>query len=301
MMFSSDAVQDYLGRNCTHTAGAISFYTLFSMFPLFLAITIGLSYIFGPQTPQDEVELAERIAAVIPVSHSFVSDTIQDVNRARGELAVVSVIGVLWAATAMFGAIRKGINSAWGIRRTRPFLKERLIDFGLVFGAGILLTLVLFSTTAIEVLREITKEVAPDSGLFNGVVWGLIPRLLSPVLVFLTFLVLYRFLPNTEVHTRDIWPWALVASLAFDAANLGFVWYVSTFPHYNLLYGSVGAVLALLTWVYLSATIVLFGALLCSRYCAYVASIETDDKSWRVLWSGFSRVRLRVVEAARPA
>ena len=300
MLFSSDAVRDFLSKNCPHTAGAISFYTLFSMFPLFLAITIGLTYVKGPQTPEEEIELADRIAEAIPVSHGFVSQTIQDVNSARDEIAIASVLGLLWAATAMFGAIRKGINTAWGIRKTRPFLKERLIDFGLVLGAGVLLLLVLFSTTALGVLREITDEVAPESDLFNGVVWGLVPKLLSPVLTFGTFLVLYRFIPNTEVRTSEVWPWALVVSLAFDAVNWGFVWYVSTFPHYNLLYGSVGAVLALLTWVYLSATIVLFGALICSRYCGYVESLETDDKSFRLLLTGFSRVRLRVVEPARP-
>ena len=301
IMFCTDAVKQFLSRNCPHTAGAISFYTLFSMFPLFLAITIGLTYVFGPRTPQEEIDLAERIAEAIPVSHGFVSETIQDVTSARDEIAIVSVIGLLWAATAMFGALRKGINAAWGIQRTRPFLKERLIDFGLVLGAGVLLLLVLFSATAFGVLRQITAEVAPESGVFSGLLWGLLPRLLSPVLTFLTFLVLYRFLPNTEVKTRDVWPWALLASLALDGVNLGFVWYVSTFPHYNLLYGSVGAVLALLTWVYLAAIIVLFGALICSRYCAYVANIETEDKSWRLLWSGFSRVRLRVVESNGPA
>lgn len=301
ILFSTDAVRDFLDRNCPHTAGAISFYTLFSMFPLFLAIVIGLTYVAGPQTPQEEIKLADRIAEVIPVSHDFVSQTIQDVTSARDEIAVISVLGLLWATTAMFGAIRKGINAAWGIRRTRPFLKERLIDFALVLGAGVLLLLVLFSATAIGVLREVSDQVSPESDAFNGVVWGLMPRLLSPALTFLTFLVLYRFLPNTEVRTRDVWLWALLASLAFDGANWGFVWYVSTFPHYNLLYGSVGAVLALLTWVYLSAIIVLFGALICSRYSVYVANIAADDKSLKLLWTGFSRVRLRVVEPPRPA
>ena len=90
-------------------------------------------------------------------------------------------------------------------------------------------------------------------------------------------------------------------SLAFNTASLCFVWYVSAFPHYNVVYGSIGAVLALLTWVYLSATIVLFGALVCSRYCAYVASIESDGMGWRVILSGFSRVRMRVVETSWPA
>ena len=300
-MFCYDAVSEYLRRNCSHSAGAIAFYTLFSMFPLFLFLTIALSYVFGPGTAEEEDKLVDAIAGIIPVSHSFIGDTIHSVTGARDEIAVVSFVGIVWASTAMFGAIRKGVNAAWGIREARPFLKERLIDFGLVFAAGVLLTLLLFSAAVFEIMRDITGRVAPEADLFSGLVWNLVPKLITPVLIFLAFLAMYRYLPNAKVRTRDVWPWALAGALAFNAVSLAFVWYVSSFAYYNVLYGSIGAVLALLTWVYLSATIVLFGALVCSRYCAYVASIQSDDKSWKVIWSGFSRVRLRVVETSRSA
>ena len=300
VIFICDAVREYLRRNCSHSAGAIAFYTLFSMFPLFLFLTIALSYVFGPETAAEEKELVDAITAVIPVSHSFVGDTVHNVTDARDEVAVVSFIGVLWASTAMFGAIRKGVNNAWGIREPRPFLKERLIDFGLVFGAGVLVTLLLFSTAVFEIVRGIAIQIAPEENLFGGLFWSIGPKLVTPVLIFPTFLAIYRYLPNSEVRVRDVWPWALVGSLVFNAASLAFVWYVSTFPFYNLLYGSIGAVLALLTWVYLSATIVLFGALVSSRYCEYVASVGSD-RGWRMLWGGFSRVRLRVVEPTWPA
>ena len=294
-MFSWDAICEYLRRNCSHSAGAIAFYTLFSMFPLFLFLTISLTYVFGPETAEEEARLVEAITAVIPVSHRFVGDTVHNVTEARDEVAVVSLVGVVWASTAMFGAIRKGVNNAWGIKEARPFLKERLIDFGLVFAAGVLVTLLLFSSAVFEIVREIAMRLAPEENLFSGLVWSLAPKLITPVLLFLTFLTMYRYLPNTEVRVRDVWPWALAGSLAFNATSLVFVWYVSVFPHYNVLYGSIGAVLALLTWVYLSATIVLFGALVCSRYCEYVASVGTG-RGWKILWGGFTRVRLRVVE-----
>ena len=296
-MFCWDAISEYLRRNCSHSAGAIAFYTLFSMFPLFLFLTIALTYVFGPGTAEEEDKLVDAIAGIIPVSHSFIGDTIHSVTGARDEIAIASFVGIVWASTAMFGAIRKGVNYAWGIREARPFLKERLIDFGLVFAAGVLLMLFLFSAAVFEIIRDITGRVAPEADLFSGLVWSLVPKLITPVLIFLAFLAMYRYLPNAKVRTRDVWPWALAGALAFNAVSLAFVWYVSSFAYYNVLYGSIGAVLALLTWVYLSATIVLFGALVCSSYCAYVANVGSD-RSWRVLWSGFSRVRLRVVETS---
>ena len=297
VIFCYDAVREYLRRNCSHSAGAIAFYTLFSMFPLFLFLTIALTYVFGPETEEEKSKLVDAIAGIIPVSHTFVGETVHNVTNTRDEVALVSLVGVVWASTAMFGAIRKGVNNAWGIREARPFLKERLIDFGLVFAAGVLVTLLLFSTAVFEIAREIAMLIAPEENLFSGLVWNLVPKLITPVLLFLTFLTMYRYLPNTEVRVRDVWPWALLGSLAFNATSLVFVWYVSVFPHYNVLYGSIGAVLALLTWVYLSATIVLFGALVCSRYCEYVASVGRG-RGWRVLWSGFARVRLRVAETS---
>lgn len=298
IVFCDDVVRLFLDRNCPHTAGAISFYTLFSMFPLFLAITMGLAYVFGPRTAQEESRLAEQIVTVMPVSQSFVSETIKDVTSARDEIAIASVLGLLWASTSMFAAIRKGINAAWGIKRTRPFLKERLIDFGLVLGAGVLLLLMLLSGTALGILRELAEDISPNSNMFNGILWNLTAQLLSPILTFLNFLAIYRLLPNTQVRVKNIWPWALLAAIAFHGTNLGFVWYVGTFPHYNLIYGSIGAILVLLTWIYLTANIVLFGALLCSRYHTYIDSLDAEHVGWRLVWSGLSRVRLRVIKSS---
>ena len=299
-LFCADTVNDFLNRNCPYIAGAISFYTLFAIFPLFLAIITILSYVLGPATGEDEVGLAKRIADVLPVSSQYVSETFEGVVRTRAISGIFAVLGLLWASSAVFGAIRKGINAAWGIRKTRPFFKERLIDFALVLGTGVVVLAVLFSVPALNILREVTEVVAPESEIFSHFIWRLISALISPGLTFVTFLILYRFLPYTEVRLRDVWPGALLASLAFDVANLAFVWYVTTYPlFYNVVYGGIGAMLALLTWVYLSAIIVLFGALVTSRYAAYASSIQRDDQRLKLLWTGFWRVRLRVVEPTR--
>ena len=301
ILFWRDIVNDFLDKNCPYIAGAISFYTLFSMFPLFLAVTSILGFALGPRAEDEQLELALKIADVVPVSSDFIRETMEGVINARAITGIASVLVLLAAATAVFGAIRKGVNAAWGIKTPRPFLKERLIDFALVIGAGVVMLAVLFTGPTLGVLREVTSIIAPDSARFTGLIWNLIALLFAPIIAFGTFLTLYTYLPNTHVRISDIWLGALLASLAFDAANLAFVWYVSAYTHYNVLYGSVGAILALLTWVYLSAIILLLGALITSRYAAYVASIPGELHSLRFLWAGFSRVRLRVVEPSRAA
>ena len=296
VLFCTDAVNDFLNRNCPYVAAAIAFYALFSLFPLFLALISVAAFLLGSDAQQTRVasEIAKVLPDVIPVSADQIGETVQGVVRARAITGVASVLGLLWASSAAFGAIRKGINNAWGIRRTRPFLKERLMDFALVMGAGLMMLVVLFAAPIFAFFREVTEALAPEADIATDLIWGLLAKLLTPLLSFLTFLMLYRFLPNTRVRFKDVWMVALVASLAFEGAKWGFVWYVTTFPVYNAVYGPVGAIMALLTWVYVSAIIMLFGALITSRYTAYADRVR-DQRGLKLIWTGLSRVRLRVV------
>ncbi len=293
VLFCADAVNDFLDKNCPYVAGAISFYMLFSMFPLLLAV-ISITGFILPTGSADQARLANDIGEHIPVSTALVSSTLEGVVSARKLTGIVSIIGLLWAATAAFGAIRKGINAAWGIKKTRPFLRERLMDLSLVLGAGFVLLLLLVVAPALSFFEEITDYIAPDADIASQFVLDLVARIVTPVLSFLSILILYRYMPNTKVTFGDVWMGALAASIAFDGAMWGFVWWLKTFPVYNVVYGSVGAIMALLTWVYLSAIILLFGALVTSRYTAYTRRAR-DARGVRILWIGLSRVRLRVV------
>ena len=298
ILFIIESINIFLKRNCSHIAGAIAFYMLFSLFPLFLAMILVLGFVLGPEAEHEE--LAVRLAETLPISSEYISETMHSVVKARTITGLASVLGLFTAATAAFGAIRKGINAAWGISQTRPFIKERMIDFALVMGAGLLMIATLFSAPVLGVLREITIILAPETMYFTNFVWALAPSLIFPVFAFCICTVLYRYLPNTQVRMAQVWPGALMAAIALTGANEALVWYFGTFPlAYNVVYGSVGAIMALLTWAYLSAIILLFGALITASYSQYAASLESHRHDPKVLWTGFSRVRLRVVEPSR--
>ena len=208
------------------------------------------------------------------------------------------MLGLLWASTSAFGAMRKGINAAWGIRRHRPFLKERLIDFSLTVGAGILMLGLIFIAPTIGFFSEITAFFTQGGSDVTSTLWDLVAQLVTPIITFGAFLVLYRFLPNTKVTVGDVWMGALLGAIAFEGAKWGFVTYVRTFPVYNAVYGPISAMMALLTWVYLSAMILLFCALLTSRHARYLAKsreLNDEERGLKLLWAGLSRVRLRDV------
>ena len=242
--------------------------------------------------------MAREIASAVPVSGDFIGRTLEGVVSTRALTGAASIIGLIWAASSTFSAIRKGINNAWGITRTRPFLRERLIDFSLVFGAGILILVVLFVTPIFAFLRQITGALTPEATVVaSDIFWGLAAQFLTPLLSYCSFLLLYRFLPNTRVTLSEVWLVALLAALAFEGAKWGFVWYVTTFSLHNLVYGAVGTIIALLTWVYVSSIILLFGALVSARYVAYVRKAREQQEEQggiRLVWTELSRVRLRV-------
>ena len=292
-----DGVSYFLTHNCQYIAGAISFYMLFSMFPLVLAI-ISIWGFFLP-TDMQQADMAERIAQALPISSDFIAETMRGVASARTITGIASVLGLIWASSTAFGAIRKGINTAWGVTRTRPFIRERLIDMGLASSAGVLMLFFMFLTPAVSAIMLLIELEFPD--VDYDFLSRTISMIVSPTVAFVSFLLMYRYLPNTRVTFRGIWLGALIFSVAFEAAKWGFIWYVNTFPVYNALYGSVGAVVALLMWIYVSAIILLFGALATSRYARYAESLGGEIYGLRLIWTAPSRVKVKVVESSEPS
>ena len=295
ILFLIDAIKQFLHKNCQYMAAAISFYALFSMFPLGLAVISILGFIIGTESSNET--LAKEIADVLPISSDLIGSTMEGIISARAITGIASFVGLVWTSSAAFSAVRKGINTAWGVTTPRAFLWERIIDIGLVFAAGLLVLIILFTAPLIEIIRQIFEYTLPQNEIPADMIWGTIADLVSPLLVFISILILYRWLPNTKVKIIHVVPGALLASICFILAQLGFIWYVGKFPVYNILYGAVGAIMALLAWVYISALIILFGAQITSMFHEY--STSSSKKSGILsFWTGFTRVRVKIVNVS---
>ncbi|MSQ40428.1 MAG: YihY/virulence factor BrkB family protein [Dehalococcoidia bacterium] len=274
-----DLVNDFLGKNCMQLAAAIAFYALFSLFPLVLALLAALAFLSGSGTMAPQ--LAREIGALIPVSSDVLSNTLEGLIRAPAVTGVFGVLGLLWASTVVFGAIRKGINAAWGIAQPRPFLQERLMDFSLLLGAGGLLLIPIVAAMVAPAVQQAGSLLFSADAFSGERLWGLGQSLVGSLLAFLTFLALYFYLPNTPVRLRVVWPGALLATAAFEVAEGVFVWYVEAYPFYEGVYGPIGWVVALLAFVYVSAVILLFGAVATAHWAAWVSArggVETPER-----------------------
>jgi membrane protein len=184
---------------------------------------------------------------------------------------LIGLVGLLWPATAVFGTIRKSVNFLWGVQKTRPFFHERFIDFALTAATGMLMVTPLAITVGIGFLGEVIEAIYPNTSFRGDEIVGRVFGYLSPLVSFSVFMLLYRYLPNTKVTFREVWPGALLASIAFEVTKYWFLWYARTYPLLDTIYGPLGALVALLGWVWISADILLYGAMATSRYSRYVA------------------------------
>ena len=291
ILICADLTNDFLAKNGPYLSAGITYYALFSLVPLTLAL-VAISGFFLGSSEALESRLVLAVNSLVPVSRDTIADNIQVMVRTRAVAGVVGFIGLLWVSTTVFGAIRKGVNTIWGISTPRRFLHERMLDLSFTAGAGLVLLILMGYLAAAGVLGDFFSTLfrgrANGDELANGLL-----NFVAPILSLIVFMFLYRYLPNTRVTFREVWPGALMATIAFEAAKGVFFWYTRAFPVYNIVYGPIGALLALLTWAYVSSFILLFGALVTSRYSAFLSrSIEeglqrllASFKKLRIVWS----------------
>ncbi len=287
---------EFLDKNGPYMAAAISYYFLLSLFPLLLAVLAVFGFLLGSEDLQEQ--LVKEIPEHWPVIDvDLLESLLNQVQDGRIITSVIAVVGLFWASMAVFGAIRKSTNLIWGIRKTRPFLLERLMDFSLMVGASILLVTSVFTTTFLSFFQEIFLVFLPESPPSGDEFWSRIALTIPFVTIFITFLIMYTWLPNTKVRFRDAWLPALLASVAFNIATVVLVQWLKQFPAYEEIYGGISAVIALMAWVYVSSIIMLVGAMATSRYSAYLAA-HAQRKRLESLSYNLERVRSQPITLA---
>ena len=259
-------INEFLDLNCHLIASSISFYTLFAIFPLILLATSILGFILGTNDTSELADFSVNLAKFLPVSKDFISATIYGISIDRPLSGTFGVVALAWASTSVFATIRKGINITWGINKTRNIIQEKLIDFMLVVIVSILLIFGLLSGPILSIAIELIRYFLPDSEIFTQLFWNISSKVIFPTMSFLTILFLYTYIPYTKINIKEIIPFALLTAFVFNLGNFAFIEYLKISTHYNLVYGSIAGILALLTWVYISSLILLFGSFLSSKY-----------------------------------
>ncbi len=252
------------GRDrCSISAGGITYFALISIFPLALvALSVG-GYILNEKSEQQD--FINSIIDQVPLSEdggrADLESIITSVADARGSLGIFGILGALYTGSALFTAVRLGLNGVFGGEKPRSFFLGKAIDIGLVLTFATLLTISIAATFVITFVVGAVDSIAPsDFEMVTRI--GLIASyfILPPAISTVTFLLLYSIVPANPVPWRSALPGAIVATVAFELLKVGFSWYVASFGNYNATYGSLGFVIILLFFIYLSAQLMLFGA-----------------------------------------
>lgn len=241
------------------SAAAMSYFGLMALFPaLLLMFALSNKLAAGSQ-------LLTHAVDVYPGSSKFLRDTIQAFSDLGVGAIVTCIVLVLWAGSWVFAVIERAVNRIWGAV-ARTFWHGRALTIGMIGLVGLLLAVSVFITSFLVALREMTGRFSPRQierytllASVGSAFWQILFAVVSYLVTVALFVLVYRFMPKAAVTLRDTLPGAFLAGLLWEIAKYIFALSLHYF-HYDQIYGSVGAVVAVMTWSYVSSLILLFGA-----------------------------------------
>jgi len=241
------------------SAAAMSYFGLMALFPTLLLLLAISNKIAGGS------QLLSHAVDVYPGSAKFLRDTINSLSQLGYGAIFTCVILVFWAGSWVFTVIERALNRIWGTV-SRTFLHGRALTIGMVGLVGLLLSASVVATSFVVKLRDVASQLSPRQieryallTTVGSAFWQVLFATVSYLITVVLFVLVYRFMPKANVTLRDTLPGAFVAGLLWEIAKYIFALSLHYF-HYDQVYGSVGAVVAVLTWSYVSSLILLFGA-----------------------------------------
>jgi len=250
----------FMDNDLTTAAAAVSYFSMLALFPTLLVIlTIG-NKLIGPVTV--EKYIIGQVLAFLPGAQTFVRKNLESISNISNSIVISCLFVMLWAASWMFTVIEKALNRIWGTY-PRSFLRGRAVNLAVMTLVWALLAASALFTAFVTGVRAAAERIplrlGPWLTSLSGFAWQTIFILTSLAVTILLFTVIYKMLPNTHVPITEALTGAVLSGALWEGAKFGFSFLLPYF-HYDLLYGSIGAAVALLTWVYLSSVIMLFGA-----------------------------------------
>jgi Ca2+-transporting ATPase len=262
-------------------AASFAYYAFFALFPLVvLVITVGTMFFKNQDFATEAVtgQLKEHLP-IDPEMADRVIRTIQGVVKSRGQASIIALAILAWSAIRFFQALVHGVNKAWG---TKDYSWWRL-PIKNVAMAGILASALLLGTLAPVLLNyaeyyfwHYSNEFRMDFFLVSRV-FRMIRRLLPPLVLFYGFAMFFKFAPRRRTTFQEIWVAAIVVTLGLGLLQRLFLLYTHSITNFNALYGTFGSVVALLMWIYLTGSLIIFGG--CLAAAQYEIRLSLSDQS----------------------
>lgn len=252
---------EFKDDNCTDWAAALTYYSVLSVFPAAIVLVSLLGLFGGPDTFNTLLEIVRQLGgqSAAAAFEEPLRGVIEQ-RAAAGTLFGFGLLGALWAASGYVGAFGRVANVIYEIEEGRPFWKLRPLQILVTIVVVLLLALV---TLALVLTGPAAEAVGNAIGLGSLAVtlWSILKWPVLAVVVSLIFATLYYAMPNVK---QPKFRWfsfgGLIALVVWVIASLIFAFYVANFGSYNKTYGTLGAVISFLVWLWITNLAVLFGA-----------------------------------------
>ncbi|MDE1160402.1 MAG: YihY/virulence factor BrkB family protein [Acidobacteriaceae bacterium] len=280
---STQIGRSFLDDNLLSRAAELGYYFLFALFPTLISASsiLGLA---AQHASEIYVNLLNYLALIVPPSaYNIVIETFKQTAMAStGGKVVLGIAAALWSASVGFSAIQDGMNTVYKVKESRPYWKAR--------GSAILVTALLSAIVTLNLTVLFSGDYGSRWLLayfvthhWIGVVFSILLHTLSWIisisLLMLLFGTIYYFAPDLK-NKRWHWltPGSTIGILTWVLASMGLRVYLHFFNSYSLTYGSLGAVIILLTWFYVTGLTLLLGAEVNSEIQASMAERELASK-----------------------
>ena len=251
-------LSESLEDNVLGLAAQTAYNFFFSLFPLFLFLAPMLA-LFGDKQ-QIVSDLLSRMAGFLPADAlSLVSKVITDVAFTESAPGLISAGALLaaWSGSNIFTTFTHALNKAYEVNEERPWWKRRLLALGVMLGWTVIIIVV---TAILLAGDDITEYARTNMGLSAAAdIWAIVQFPVALALLVAFLFIMYALLPNVKQDKRHVLVGSIVAALLFIIATLLFRLYVQNFGAYNKTYGTIGAVIMLLTWMYVVSVVILVG------------------------------------------
>jgi membrane protein len=273
-----ETVLKWNADNCLRLAASLSYYTLFSIFPLILVLLAVVQFLLN-NSDTGRAAILDALARVTGGFRDEFVQTLEIAQQARRASGLIGAAALLLGASWVFGELVSAFNIIWGLQapeRGGPlqFVRATVFSFALVLATAFLLLVSMIVDALLTALGTML-EMLPGGVL----VWGVAHNLISMLVLIGLFALLLKYLPQTKIAWGDIWLGAVLTAVLWILLQYAIVTYIAWSSYQD--YGAVGAILALIVWVYLSSQVLFLGGEFTNCYARRYGSRKaaTDPSS----------------------
>lgn len=256
--FFKDLGNEILDDNVFMGAAALGFYLTLAIFPALILMMTLIPYLPVPNVDQ---MILNALGNALPSEASgMVEKVVSEVTKEqRGGLLSFGLIATLWAASTGMYAIMLNLNITYDVAEGRSFIRARTVALGL----SLMFILLVIGSFALIMLGGVIEDWVSSWLGASGILLAIFTAIRWVLIIFsllLGFALIYYFAPNVEQKFRFITPGSVIAVVLLAAASLLFSLYISNFADYSATYGSIGAVIILMLWLFIAGLVILLGS-----------------------------------------